>query len=974
MFQGELHTAEPLAVRSWLTETFTSFRPTRLAQPVRLTQAIAPILSRFRHDLSHRLRELARPPLPTNLDGFLDDFERELEAQLDPLITSPLVLELNVARVQGRLRGERPADRLADYVMRFPEELAPAFFAEYAVLAETLRVRYANALEAAAEMFERLCQDWPRLQATFGLTSSTRVASVQPGLGDRHVGGRTVNAVLLSDGTQLAYKPRPCGSAQRYADAVAWVNGRLEGPKLAAISVVALPTHAWVKWVPHARCEDAAAVDRFFYREGAQLALLHALLATDMHPENVVASGEHPVFIDLETVLHPEGDLLQPQTEQDPAKVAFTRSVIAVGLLPQQLAVSEEEAPIAVGGALSMEGQRSARPFPTLVGEGDELAVRLETGFGSAAGNLPRLDGAELSPVEHLDAFLRGFRAAYRAILHDREAFIRGPLQAFADCELRVVLRSSFEYANLLIASYHPDYQRDPAAQARLFGRLTQATELNPGWAHVVPSEVAALRRGDLPIFTMRPTSRSLTRCDGQVVPDFLPEPALRTAERRVRSLSEEDLAKQEWMIRAAFSTTRAYQRTPATGRGVERARPSPALLVRHACVLGDEILQSAYGEGEGRSWLGLTSSGEKHQVIGPLPLDLYGGRVGIALFLAQLGATSGEQRFTSAAQELIRGSLALAEARPERFSGAGAFTGLGGLVYALTFLSRLWSDLALLQQAERWLQALQPSFAGGGFDLIGGCGGTLAVATVLDEAGSTSLSRDAMDRCIAHLSANAQSDGDGAYWKMEMGAMSGFAHGVGGTAWALARAALRRHDLAALQLAHRAMRFEHGLYDSARQNWLITVKEATGRTFDDDCVRWCWGAAGVALSRLPLLAVFDDAFLREDVERAAATTLHRGFGESHSLCHGDLGNYDILLQCSQALQDPRLLGLANAALAESLEREGAGGWQPGNVLSIPTAGLFTGSAGIGYGLLRAADPAHVPSLLSLQLPPERHG
>ncbi|MFL6196078.1 MAG: hypothetical protein ACJ75H_18005 [Thermoanaerobaculia bacterium] len=31
--------------------------------------------------------------------------------------------------------------------------------------------------------------------------------------------------------------------------------------------------------------------------------------------------------------------------------------------------------------------------------------------------------------------------------------------------------------------------------------------------------------------------------------------------------------------------------------------------------------------------------------------------------------------------------------------------------------------------------------------------------------------------------------------------------------------------------------------------------------------------------------------------------------------------------------------------------------------------GLLTGLAGIGYGLLRAADPEHVPSVLLLDLP-----
>jgi class II lanthipeptide synthase len=42
-------------------------------------------------------------------------------------------------------------------------------------------------------------------------------------------------------------------------------------------------------------------------------------------------------------------------------------------------------------------------------------------------------------------------------------------------------------------------------------------------------------------------------------------------------------------------------------------------------------------------------------------------------------------------------------------------------------------------------------------------------------------------------------------------------------------------------------------------------------------------------------------------------------------------------------------------------------GWSCGLPLSSQTPGLMVGLAGLGYGLLRAADPGHVPSVLTLQ-------
>ena len=44
---------------------------------------------------------------------------------------------------------------------------------------------------------------------------------------------------------------------------------------------------------------------RFYHRQGALLALLYVLDGTDMHYENLIAVGEQPVLVDVETLFHP---------------------------------------------------------------------------------------------------------------------------------------------------------------------------------------------------------------------------------------------------------------------------------------------------------------------------------------------------------------------------------------------------------------------------------------------------------------------------------------------------------------------------------------------------------------------------------------------------------------------------------------------------------------------------------------------
>jgi lantibiotic modifying enzyme len=59
----------------------------------------------------------------------------------------------------------------------------------------------------------------------------------------------------------------------------------------------------------------------------------------------------------------------------------------------------------------------------------------------------------------------------------------------------------------------------------------------------------------------------------------------------------------------------------------------------------------------------------------------------------------------------------------------------------------------------------------------------------------------------------------------------------------------------------------------------------------------WCHGAPGIGLGRLRLLRHLDDPTIRAEIEVALQSTLTAGFGYNHSLCHGDLGNLDLVLE-----------------------------------------------------------------------------
>jgi lantibiotic modifying enzyme len=135
----------------------------------------------------------------------------------------------------------------------------------------------------------------------------------------------------------------------------------------------------------------------------------------------------------------------------------------------------------------------------------------------------------------------------------------------------------------------------------------------------------------------------------------------------------------------------------------------------------------------------------------------------------------------------------------------------------------------------------------------------------------------------------------------------------------------------------------------------------------------WCHGAPGVGLARAVARPVLDDATVPSEIEAAVATTIEASKAGGDHLCCGALGRADVLLTVGRAEGRPEWIEAA-AALASGVAERAARERRfalPGSAFEYRVfhPGFFKGLAGIGYGLLRVAAPARVPSVLGFQVP-----
>jgi type 2 lantibiotic biosynthesis protein LanM len=922
-------------------------------------------------------------------------FEPQLWGQLIGRAMKVIILELNVARVRGVLGGSTPEARCEDFAGQLHAgPMRDQIIAEYPVLARSMVSATDNWLAAAAEFLRHLATDHPTLRDAFaGGADLGELAALTLGAGDSHRRGRSVAIAEFASGLRVVYKPRALVVDRHFHELVDWINARGHAPTLRAVRTISIGDHGWAEFVPNGPCGSVEAVGRFYERFGAYVAVLHALNATDFHYENVIASGEFPMLIDLEALFHPQADSARAVDEPEGLGwEVLQQSVLRTGVLPFRAYDSEQSNGLDLSAMGGSGGQQTPNRFPVLVGAGTDT-MRFERDFVRlpASQNRPTLGDQPVDPAAFADRVLAGFAATYRLLLAHRDELLSpdGPIRRFADDPIRVVLRPTRQYALILSETHHPDVMRDALERDRLIDRLWVAIPARPELEQVVRFEHEDLVNGDVPLFMSRPSSCSLFTTYGSELPSFFRQSGLESAVQRVRAMSEQDLLRQRWVIEAALvglahgnhgaaapapvlRSPRETVSLPSRDETLDAARGVARRLVRLA-LRRDELV----------SWLGLTLIRERDWVVQPVAADLYSGSVGIALFLASIDHLVGDDEAGAVARKVVaqvsRRLAAMVDSlqgNPPLPAGAlGAFGTLGGGIYALAHIGVMQRDPGSIDLAERVVGALREHVATDrSLDIIGGTAGFIMAAAALEHARPSENVRATLRHAADWLMSRAAATSDGLCWSTTVAAsrpLSGVSHGASGMALALLTAGRILGDTRLVDAATDAMRYERATFDRGRLNW-PDFRIIDGRPASDEppvMWAWCHGAPGIGLVRLAALGVRPSDDLLDDLRLALESTARSGLGSNDSLCHGDLGNLDLLISArtlSHTGEWERAL-IAHAARLVTRLRQGT--WYCGIPGGLETPGLMTGLAGIGYGLLRLACPERVPSLLALEPP-----
>ena len=376
------------------------------------------------------------------------------------------------------------------------------------------------------------------------------------------------------------------------------------------------------------------------------------------------------------------------------------------------------------------------------------------------------------------------------------------------------------------------------------------------------------------------------------------------------------------------------------------------------AVTIGRRIVaQSIWSDGR-CSWMGAVAdpgdpAQPEYRPVGP---RLYDGTAGIGLFLAQLAAITGEASFRRTAAGAIRHAVERSTALEPR-DRDGFHSGTLGVAWAAAAASTLLGDEEFDADARSVLANAAPTPGDARSpDLALGAAGVivalLALAAGLEAPDLVRQASETGDTLLGAASVTRRGWSWGDPTRPGPRHLCGLAHGASGIAAALLELAAATGAERFREAAIGGFDYERAWVDAQVGRWpdLRTGFPSAGMT-----ATWCYGEAGIALSRLRAIELLGDGPHGLDADISLATV--RGHLASHlryafddlSLCHGLGGAAAVLLAAGDA-------DAAGALADVALDRHGTrGDWPcapPGE-----TPGLFDGLSGIGWLLLCLQEP-----------------
>ncbi|MDO4748167.1 MAG: DUF4135 domain-containing protein [Eubacteriales bacterium] len=613
---------------------------------------------------------------------------------------------------------------------------------------------------------------------------------------------------------------------------------------------------------------DENGADLYYQRAGVLLFFTYLLGSNDLHCENIIASADMPVLIDLETLL--TGKARGTSNTYNLSK-SVMRSHLLCNFLSSKNQVED------VSGFC---------------------------GISAKMKNIPYTENGRVYLWDKRDIFINSFEKAYLFTLENKE-HVAQLIHIFDECEFRQILRPTKTYSLIStvlakLSSNQEEYATELLSQA--YKKDIDKNRLEKVRL-VLQNEVQCVLKGEIPIFYTFGNGVDLYSADKKVLSDHLDLSPVDYALSRLDDLSTEDLKRQRRIISLAIDAS-----TPLDKK-VHTVKINKGSL---ACgeIVAQEVSDCAV-DGLSSVFCGLQSGANGNVDFVSYNYSLYQGLLGVLCMYAALYRKTQKTvykdyiyRFYEEARKVFfknENEIVLTD------SNCSLSDGIAGVLACLEHIYQLTGEHCFFEDAKKIASRLVISDTLMNTDYLNGVG---ALGVILNKLNTKNA--EELFRLLIKI-----------FEKVEP-FTTGVAHGSSGLMVSLCALNTSCQSKVVDEKIFSLLQWENQHYSTDDNNW-YDLRCKTKKGFMSG---WCSGAPGIALARdyirkntkdlnIQALCVSDiekaKTFLKKET-RSKRDTLCCGTG-SRLMCASSLDlsldfTYNIL-QCAEEKGELSLLHIA---------------------------------------------------------------
>lgn len=926
--------------------------------------------SLFIKDKVEKIVNKYSPNLLFDKANFIDDITFQIVAFAKPKIFNYIILyEYQISVKEDILNGETDEEKLSWFITKISnEEIWINYcFKKYPIFLELLENFTKSVLNYLKDVLNNFGNDSTEFNQ-LNVSERSLLKKITLFVGDLHCKGKSVVFFDFDDGSRLVYKPRSANNEIALLDFYGYIRKEGLNLKIGIPKFLNKIQHTWYEYIKESEIESIYDLPSYYQNLGKLLCLFFILGTNDIIPDNIVSSKGIPYFVDLESLLtKPKSHKINPEINSH-----FEAGVINVGILPVWMISSINE-----------RNKISSVLFPYEQGNGKISKKHLP---------FCKNEYHQLSPVL-VPHFINGFKEAYNFFSNNKNKISRGisEIKSFETTSNRMVINPTSFYELLFNELVLPEsLHGDISLRELLESIILSDTYKELGDPEVLlESIINQLLYCDIPFFYVKKDGIELYDGLDKVVLsnfNFNNKIGIQTISEKLMMLSNEDLVMQLTIINSTIKIAfDKFKVKHVKEKDLIDFKTNKLLsydFLKTAEIIGNNIYNSKILIGDEINWVGKNRN-LKDGIYETMPMNqsLYDGNIGIALFYNYLYKYTGKNKYRDISIKLFSQNkeifyllkeLNYFQTLPTQFKEHFNLTAFGypvNLIYLMNHFPSVFFDRKLERDIFNEIDNFIPYTEN--FDFFSGLSGLIDVLLGEKNIAVNKKYQKILDHSVNTLIKKSIERKDQVFWifkdpfdnyrKMELG---GFAHGSAGIAYVLNKLFEKVKNDKYLNIAYSVLTHDRSFFVKSINGW------RDGRSIDHvyDGGTWCHGSGGIALSRLLLMnsGLKDELF--NDEVMIAASKLKKTIGGNQCICHGDMGNLEMLYAIGKYFEDKSILKIVDQKLKIISDQINIGKKiKCGDDSIEQLMGLFTGITGIGYQFLRFLDWENVPSLLCLE-------